>query len=872
MRLNKLTGLVLLCLAFFSSGLVAQENKFSLSSYGGELSSDPNKFLYFNNLDGVLFLTGSIEKGMYTIFRQAITENKIHTIVLNSSGGDVEEGLNIAGTIFDKEIKTYIPEGYKCYSACSFIFFAGAEKYALGELGVHQAAYADDISKEKAAIGAIDLLSQLSTADILLRLGEFNTPRFVEQRMLRTAPGDMYVFNETELNKLGNLDVSNNNKVLFKDIDKFIADFQKYYAEQDCDNDVKKCSSNQLCQRAASDKSWNKSNNATKYVIAAKGKGLTCGVPAPVCPEDIKKCNEEYLCTYGTTGLDANLSWLNNSFADEAKLRDLSCNVKEIKTSVKKPNTAQVVNGNLSGTWDVLYSLCTDQRYEAVLKLSQDTRINKNEYYATYNAPHGYYTGTAQDNNGNFAINLDRGLVANGFINKNYNRAQGKDQNGCLFEAKKRLKKSKVKIEKTKSCVLDVKNCTTKQLCARGTRIVNSNFLWQTNINFEKYVAEAKRRGLSCGTVVTTCIEDAKKCTFKQLCGFATYGHNEKRWIEAKIYQQHVLEAARRGYSCGVKTKPQIKKQECAKNANLCNDIELCYWATRKQTDSVIFWGKLSKLYQFVQEAKRRGLSCGVEKTTQKQKLQKSFTTKGKTNVLYIQKYLNKLGCDAGTEDGLLGQKTINALLRWKRHGGTHPISVLDMNLRTHLKNSKITCGKPKAAKTRKDETIRVIQVHLNRLGCKNGLEDGVMGPKTYSALNWWKSSGGDYQTGIDNSLLRRTLSRSKTKCYTEATRLKTLAQHFAGKWDVRGCKHSSKVSMVGMYNKDSTTFRKLNGQRISGNIKIINGEFIIEVAYQPGLISLNTKKLTAPLIVDPNGSNMRTNHKTQCNLKFLRP
>ena len=194
------------------------------------------------------------------------------------------------------------------------------------------------------------------------------------------------------------------------------------------------------------------------------------------------------------------------------------------------------------------------------------------------------------------------------------------------------------------------------------------------------------------------------------------------------------------------------------------------------------------------------------------------------------------------------------------------------MNLRTHLKNSKITCGKPKAARTPKDETVRVIQVHLNRLGCKNGLEDGVMGPKTYSALNWWKSSGGDYQTGMDNSLLRRTLSRSKTKCYTEATRLKTLAQHFAGKWDVRGCKHSSEVLMVGMYNKHSTTFRKLNGQRISGNIKIINGKFIIEVAYQPGLISLNTIKLTAPLIVDPDGSNMRTNHKTQCNLKFLRP
>ena len=61
MRINKLTGLVMLCFAFFSSDLVAQENKFSLSSYGDELSSDPDKFFYFNELEGVLFLNGTIE-------------------------------------------------------------------------------------------------------------------------------------------------------------------------------------------------------------------------------------------------------------------------------------------------------------------------------------------------------------------------------------------------------------------------------------------------------------------------------------------------------------------------------------------------------------------------------------------------------------------------------------------------------------------------------------------------------------------------------------------------------------------------------------------------------------------------------------------
>ena len=630
-QLNKLTGLVLLCLAFFSSGLVAQENKFSLSSYGDEFSTEPDKFFYYNELEGVLFLNGEIKKGMYTNFRQAIAENKIHTIVLNSFGGNVDEGLDIATTVFDKGIKTYVPKENECYSACSFIFFAGSERYTLGKLGVHQVGYADDVAKEKFEVGVVTSISQLTTADILLRLGEFKTPRFVEQRMLRTKK--MYIFNTKELNKLGNLDVSTTSKVLFKKIDKFIEDLNQYNAEQSCNIDATKCSPVQLCSRAAANKSWITTTEAENYVKAAKGKGLSCGVPAPVCPEDIKKCTTEYLCTYATMNVDTGLSWLNNSFADEAKLRGLSCNVKETKTSVKRSNTPQVVNGSLSGTWDVLYSLCTDQRYEAVLKLSQDTKINKNEYYATYDAPHGNYTGIAKDNNGNFVINLDRGLIANGFIYQNYNRAQGKDQNGCLFEAKKRLKKSYVKTDKVNSCVLDIRKCTTKQLCARGTRIVNSNFLWQTNINFEKYVTEAKRRGLSCG----------------------------------------------------VKIKPQIKKtktinsidktKSCVQEVRNCNSKQLCTRAT-KMINSNVHWDNSKHLKKYVTEAKRRGFSCGVNDI-----------------VKSIQKQLNRLDCSAGFADGILGKKTLSALERWKNAGGNYTPNKIDQKLRSDLFESKYKCS-----------------------------------------------------------------------------------------------------------------------------------------------------------------------------------
>ena len=648
MRLNKLTGLVLLCLAFFSSGLVAQENKFSLSSYGDESSSDPDKFLYFNNLDGVLFLTGTIEKGMYTNFRQAITENKIHTIVLNSLGGDVDEGLNIAGTVFDKGIKTYIPEGYRCYSACSFIFFAGYEKYALGELGVHQAAYADDISKEKAAIGAVTTVSQLTTADILLRLGEFNTPRFVEQRMLRTAPGDMYVFNEIELNKLGNLNVSNNNKALFKDIDKFIFDLQSHYAEQDCDNDVKKCTSTQLCQRAAADKSWNKATNATKYVIAAKGKGLTCGVPAPVCPEDIKKCSQEYLCTYGTTGLDASLSWLNNSFADEAKSRGYNCGIiKPILETKPKPKKSCYTD----------HRLCS---YEELCIVATITVNGKKDWTKISNL-------------------------------KEHVKLAKKTSFSCGVEKTNKI------IKKVK-CSEDPSQCSNKLLCNYASSFyTKSGPIWNESAYWAKHVSEAKRRGLSCGVKKKTpavknktCFSDPKLCNDNLLCNNAVEGTvNNPRWGRKPYFKKYITEAKRRGLTCGVKIKSKIKTKSCVLDIKNCTSKQLCARGTRI-VNSNFLWQTNVNFKKYVTEAKRRGLSCGVKK-------KKPIINE---MVRSIQKQLNRLGCNAGTADGILGRKTLSALKRWKSAGGNYTPNKIDKRLRSSLFESPYKCSSAQTSST----------------------------------------------------------------------------------------------------------------------------------------------------------------------------
>ena len=644
-QLNKLTRLVLLCMAFFSSGLVAQENKFSLSSYGDELSSEPDKFFYFDELEGVLFLNGDIEEGMYTKFRQAIAENKIHTIVLNSLGGNVQEGLNIAGTVFDKKIKTYIPIDNKCNSACSFIFFGGSEKYALGELGVHQAAYDDDISKEKVAVGVVKTISQIQSANILLRLGEFNTPRFVEQRMLRTAPEDMYIFNKKELDKLGNLNVSEKNKIFFKKIDNFMNELKLHYAEIDCDKDISKCTPAQICLRAANNNLWKTTTISKKYVIAAKGKGLTCGVPVPVCPEDIKKCNKKYLCKNGTTSLDASLSWLNNSFADEAKSRGYLCGIVS-KPEIKKQTCSQN------------FKVC-----------------NREELCK--------FATKGSDNNTSWETNI--------FFKKH------------VAEAKRLRLNCGVKINsevKKKSCSDDINTCTLIQLCTRGTRKINSKIFWATTSYFKKYSVEAKRRGLSCGVTTQdkkkTCYQDTEECTYTQLCTLITLPSSER----------YITEVKKRGLSCGASVPV------CPEDLKKCNKEFLCKNGTTK-----IYSGLAWLTNTFAYEAKSRGLRCGVI-TQDKDKNDKI------TIIRNIQNQLNTLGCDAGSVDGILGSKTLSALMRWKARGGIYTVNKVDEALLNKLNKTSVKCrrkGASLSAITGITERVSYVECKRTYISDKSG-------------------------------------------------------------------------------------------------------------------------------------------------------
>lgn len=146
--------------------------------------------------DGSISVTG-VEIQIDGVITQAVTDrfiqqvrsnSNLEVVSLNSPGGSVFSALSIARTVNKAGLNTTISSGDECYSACSFIFLAGKVRVADGLLGVHQVSGVDDPSLTQSTIGQI--------YEALL---DFNTPSYLVARMLRTPPGDMYVFSPEEL-------------------------------------------------------------------------------------------------------------------------------------------------------------------------------------------------------------------------------------------------------------------------------------------------------------------------------------------------------------------------------------------------------------------------------------------------------------------------------------------------------------------------------------------------------------------------------------------------------------------------------------------------------------------------------------------------
>jgi peptidoglycan hydrolase-like protein with peptidoglycan-binding domain len=167
-------------------------------------------FIYNSEIPNALFFMDKIKNGDDFELRKALRNHDIDTMVLASPGGSVWAGLSMAGIIFDKELRVYVPPKGVCASACSFMFFGGAERLNEGQLGVHQFASSDTSATENAV--KTQAQSQFTVSEIIGFLNEFDTPRFVLERMFEDR--EMYWFSEEETAQLNSEEFAQEPEIL----------------------------------------------------------------------------------------------------------------------------------------------------------------------------------------------------------------------------------------------------------------------------------------------------------------------------------------------------------------------------------------------------------------------------------------------------------------------------------------------------------------------------------------------------------------------------------------------------------------------------------------------------------------------------------
>ena len=150
--------------------------------------------IYSKEDPSVFILAGDIDIRTSLNFKRAVLDaGAPEVLVLNSNGGLVYIGLDLALEVERIGLTTYIPDEFGCYSACSYVFLAGRERIAEGELGVHQIS-----SQDNDLIGG-----QITIGDVIDVLNKFGTPPELYPMMFSAEPSEMYILSQNELLDLG---------------------------------------------------------------------------------------------------------------------------------------------------------------------------------------------------------------------------------------------------------------------------------------------------------------------------------------------------------------------------------------------------------------------------------------------------------------------------------------------------------------------------------------------------------------------------------------------------------------------------------------------------------------------------------------------
>jgi len=168
-------------------------------------------------------------------------------------------------------------------------------------------------------------------------------------------------------------------------------------------------------------------------------------------------------------------------------------------------------------------------------------------------------------------------------------------------------------------CEKNLKDCSNNDLCSISVYKTNNVTKWKTG-SYAKFVNEAKKRNLSCGVIeksaqigCTFTTNDIKACKDIDVCSWATVGNQKQWWTQNPSATRWINEAKRRNLQCGVKSTKNLDNTpyaRCDKNIYSCSAADLCSVATYMSNGKKV-WQKYT-FSKFANEAKRRGISCGV--------------------------------------------------------------------------------------------------------------------------------------------------------------------------------------------------------------------------------------------------------------------
>ena len=209
-------------------------------------------------------------------------------------------------------------------------------------------------------------------------------------------------------------------------------------------------------------------------------------------------------------------------------------------------------------------------------------------------------------------------LLAYNTIFKNaigvYNKKQASElQRTILKHDRFNYKDGRVKRVQPKFCSEDINQCTATQLCIIAAKRIGDVVIWTDEPKWQRHVTAAKERGLQCGVNSSdVCKWNPTSCDTTELCNYAVRpGLGQKSWETKSDWLPHVTEAKRRGLSCGVQSVPS--------------------WVKQDSTDTV---PENESSYSVSTTCSKKPESCSVQELCVRASITVSDTTKWRTDAL----------------------------------------------------------------------------------------------------------------------------------------------------------------------------------------------------------------------------------------------